>query len=214
MLKRLCMSLALIMLIAAPASAQSVGGYASVKFLDSYQTHWGGGILSSSHSQNTVGAAFALGYDFFVNSDFPVRAEVEYAVRTDFNSDKDVRFGGDNWNSDLRYNVQTLLANFYYDFYNESEFTPYVSGGIGAAFVTGKIGFTRNNGNETSRSIHDTNFAWAVGGGVGYMLTDAVTADLGYRYMNVGTSRTQMQDNDLDITGSAHEFTLGLRFGF
>ncbi len=213
MLKRLCMSLALVILMAAPASAESVGGYVSVKFLDSYQTHWGGGILSSSHSQNTIGAAFALGYDFFMNSDFPVRAEIEYAVRTDFNNEDNFNFANLNWGSDVRYNVQTLLANVYYDFYNESAFTPYVGGGIGAAFVTGKVGFTQAN-TEITRSIHDTAFAWAVGGGVGYMLTDAITADLGYRYLNVGTSSTQMMGSDVDITGSAHEFTLGLRFGF
>ncbi len=213
MVYRLCIFWVMILFMVTPAYAESFGGYASVKFIDSYQTHWGGGILSNSHSQNTIGGAFALGYDFYMNSDAPIRAEVEYAIRTDFNDESTFNFGNVAWNSDVKYNVQTLLMNVYYDFYNETNFTPYISGGAGAAFVSGRVAFLQGN-DDITRSLDGTVFAWTVGGGVGYLLSDTVTADLGYRYLSLGTSSAEVRGNEVDVTGSAHEFSLGLRFGF
>lgn len=62
------------------------------------------------------------------------------------------------------------------------------------------------------------NFAWQVGSGFGYELTDAVTLNLGYRYFDYGEVATDLLDTADRRVGpfflgqSSHEFRFGLRF--
>ncbi|MGL4209491.1 MAG: outer membrane protein, partial [Candidatus Adiutrix sp.] len=61
------------------------------------------------------------------------------------------------------------------------------------------------------------NFAWNVGGGVGWYLNENLSLDLGYRYVDLGTAapghikvENYVTDANLDYT--AHELSVGLRF--
>jgi opacity protein-like surface antigen len=44
-------------------------------------------------------------------------------------------------------------------------------------------------GNKSS-----TNFAWSLGGGLGYDITQNWTVDLGYRYINAGDVKESLKD--------------------
>ncbi len=209
MIKRLFLTMLLSLVFAVPAAAEINGLYVGGKLLYSYQTSWGGGLFSSSESQSTLGGGVFLGYDFYANSDTPIRTEIEYAFRGNMYKDE----SGTGYESDTYYNMQTLLVNFYYDFYNDSAFTPYVGAGIGAAFMSGGYDITVA-GRNYDGNMDDTVFAWNVGGGVGYSINEQVTADLGYRYLSTTDSNKQNNDYDIETSTSAHEVSLGLRFSF
>ncbi|HAL7208613.1 TPA: outer membrane beta-barrel protein, partial [Escherichia coli] len=80
----------------------------------------------------------AAGYDFYPQFSIPVRTELEFYARgkadSKYNVDKDSWSGG-YWRDDLKneVSVNTLMLNAYYDFRNDSAFTPWVSAGIGYA---------------------------------------------------------------------------------
>lgn len=83
----------------------------------------------------------------------------------------------DNWSS---------LVNVWRDFGVTKNLGVYGGGGIGA----GGYRFTYlADGNEVANS-QNTAFAWQVGTGVIYAVSDRVTLDLGYRYYSVGPVST------------------------
>lgn len=77
----------------------------------------------------------AAGYDFYPQFSIPVRTELEFYARgkadSKYNLDKESWSGG-YWRDDLKneVSVNTLMLNAYYDFRNDSAFTPWVSAGL------------------------------------------------------------------------------------
>ncbi len=215
----LALVLALVFMVT-PASAKSdmTGMYVGVKFIDSIQGHWADVNAYDDFGgwQNTVGGGIFVGYDFYYKFDVPLRAELEYALRSDWTGDEDYAIGTERVNLDAKVNVQTLLFNVYYDFRNSSDFTPYIGAGVGMAFVRGFATADVYDINTGARTAHvsaegySTEFAWQVGAGVSYAFTDNVSADLGYRYLGLGSGG----DDVISGFSGAHEFSLGLRFTF
>lgn len=141
---------------------------------------------SSFDLNSSFGGGMALGYDFQSYFKVPMRMEAEYLIRTT------THFNKDSYDVSL-VAPQTLFVNLYYDFENESNFTPYIGGGIGAAFVG-----------------VDSNFAWNVGAGLTYDISECVALNLGYRYNSYG----QFENNNTTGILSAHEVLAGLRYKF
>jgi outer membrane autotransporter protein len=116
--------------------------------------------------------------------------------------------------------VHTVFANFYYDFKTGTAFTPYVGAGLGVAWINQKVSSTFRGWTAATDDVSKTttNFAWNLGAGVGYALTDNVTVDLGYRYTNFGDGKKfsstdgtiNFQTKDIQ----SHEALLGLRYQF
>lgn len=85
----------------------------------------------------------AVGYDFYPQFSIPVRTELEFYARgkadSKYNVDKDSWSGG-YWRDDLKneVSVNTLMLNAYYDFRNDSAFTPWVSAGLATPEFTRK----------------------------------------------------------------------------
>lgn len=139
-----------------------------------------------SDSNVSIGGGLALGYDFWYQYNVPVRVEAEYMIRstTHFqNTDRNVR----------AVVPQTIFANAYADFHNTTPVTPYVGGGVGVAFVG-----------------PENNFAWNVGGGASYDITDFLKASLGYRFVSYGN----IEDKDTTGLLYGHEVLAGLRWTF
>jgi opacity protein-like surface antigen len=102
-----------------------------------------------------------------------------------------------------------LLLNGYYDFQNDSAFTPFISAGLGFAKIDVSditlVGF-----GPLTNSDDDTVFAYQIGVGAGYAINEKTTFDVKYRYF--GTS-----DPDFDTTSveySSHNFYAGVRVAF
>ena len=224
--------------------AENTGVYIAPKFMMMWQNSYSdltrtinGGRLhdeSMANSQFTLGGALAVGYDFWEQHRVPIRAEIEFALRgnNEYSDDYIDRrnLGGVREEFKFLYNASTLLANFYWDFHNSSDFTPYVSAGAGLAFIHSEYTHTYHptvftRGGSTSVSDDFTNFAWNVGAGIAYKINDNVSVDLGYRYLNLGNVSMSgslrnapfagvTTSHDCDSYASNHEIMLGARFTF
>ncbi len=217
-MKRFFLALVLACAIALPGvSNAATGMYLAPKFLMTVQNTGTldrsrnfGGFGMDSYSQFTLGGALAAGYDFWPQNMFPLRVEVEFALR----GNSEVGWSGPGgFYSDGTFNSTTLLANVYYDFHNSTNFTPYVGAGIGMAFnyMGIDVGYE-----DVSRSFDDwnTNLAWQVGAGVAYSFNENVAVDVAYRYLDLGYTEVSTRYGSVGIRPYNHEIMLGLRFGF
>lgn len=77
-------------------------------------------------------------------------------------------------------NVQTwaLMANAWFDLTNDSQFTPYVGGGIGYAI-------SKFDGGAVYSGV-DGSFAWQIGAGLNVDVSENTQIGLGYRYFDAG----------------------------
>ncbi|MBQ7618333.1 MAG: porin family protein [Desulfovibrio sp.] len=226
-MKKLFLTALLILALTSPCLAGDSGVYAGLKVMDSYQSTGdlsSGGIARhfdlKNHSQNTVGGGVFLGYDFFKQHNTPIRAEVEFAMRSTANSEYELKHqvGRTSWATmKAEYNMHTLFGNVYYDFHNDSAFTPYVGGGIGLAIIKSKYEIQVPQGSVSFKESN-TSLAYNLGVGCSYDLTESLTADLAYRFVG-----TNFHETDKSLGGDkvkvgmanyANEFSLGLRFNF
>ena len=99
--------------------------------------------------------------------------------------------------------IRALMGNAYYDFPMDGPLKPYVVGGIGVAREDIEMTVSAPGFNIAAKS-HHTEFAFQLGAGLSYALSETVTADAGYHYFGI---------RNFDSDGY-HEFLAGLRFGF
>ena len=155
------------------------------------------------------GTALAAGVGYSLGS---ARAELELSYqKNDF--DKLTLNGAQRpLNGDIK--TTALLLNGYYDFRNHTPFTPFLSAGLGFARVDlsdRRLPATAVLPAFTARGGHDTVFAYQLGGGVGYAVTQNITVDLTYRYF--ATRDAQFTPTE-KIENASHNIYLGIRFGF
>ncbi|MES0882473.1 outer membrane protein [Roseibium sp. SCP14] len=123
----------------------------------------------------------------------------------------------------------SLMANLYWDIYRfdagQLAITPYLSGGAGVAInqtddmllIAGGTNAAEISGGTK------TNFAFQVGAGAGIEMSEHLTLDLGYRYVDLGEFQSgknlpsvpSVKLND-PIKGdlTSHEIMIGLRYNF
>jgi opacity protein-like surface antigen len=240
-LKSFLLPLVLFSVFAFPARAEVMGVYGGLKFIDSIQSTGAvskttppllGDLGIKSYAQNTIGGGIFIGYDFYPKFQAPVRAEVEYAIRTNMRTEwnKSVQVGPGTVSHNLKaeWNLQTLFANVYLDFHNSTAFTPYIGGGLGMGFINvsykgeatavGPV-IGRVTTNQTDGKLN-TVFAWNVGAGCSYAVTENFSLDLAYRFVGLGynevSGRARIIGDRLKVGFSpyANEFSLGARFTF
>jgi opacity protein-like surface antigen len=176
----------------------------------------------------TNGAKLALG----ASTDFGLRGEIEYGVNKTFSGGYSGLVAGGTLLNMANFSIgeQTLLANVYYDLDLDSVFNPYVAAGLGAVNYNvggtylGDIVATGGRMLGGMATVSAWSFAWNIGAGVAYQLTDNVAIDLGYRYTDLGNFKMEMPA--VQATGPAvsmskskikvqeHEVLLGLRYAF
>lgn len=100
----------------------------------------------------------------------------------DWAGDYDVGAGGD-------LSTTTVMGNAYFDWANETAFTPYVGAGVGYSWVD-------NNPNGLTLGL---------AAGVAVDLTDNIALDAGYRLRDISASGPDPME---------HQFTAGMRFSF
>jgi len=110
---------------------------------------------------------------------------------------------GDEYYSDSE-NIHTLmgLINSYYDFKNSSDFTPYIGAGIGVG------GFV----NEGASEVIGAAFAYQVGGGIDYSITNKISVGVKYRYMGLANEIINNSIGNSEV--ASHNIYAGARFYF
>jgi len=94
-----------------------------------------------------------------------------------------------------------LMANVWYDIETGTKWVPFIGAGIGLANVDAEI---------EGESEDDTVFAYQVGAGIGYEISDSTTATLGYRYF--ATSDPDFDGIEAEV--GTHNIEVGVRFAF
>lgn len=221
------------------AFAEQTGAYLAPKFVYSYQridnAEMKGEVegLGSesfgldSEKDSSFGGALAIGYDFNPNFQVPVRMEIEYAIRSESEGEySDALYSGPDFyrlSGNMKFNIQSVFLNAFYDIETGTPFTPYVGGGLGIAIIDaeGELKFSENGVRlyDDSASNSVTNFAFNLALGVGYDVSENFTLDLGYRYADFGNAETgDVGIAPLEVKGKAHliahEALFGLRYTF
>jgi len=192
--------------------------FASTSFVSAKGPYIGGkfgmGIISDSdmtcgisydHTHNINidnGEAFSISAGYVFNKNFRLEGEIPYQKNDLLN----VTLGKKGkQKADINGNVKSLafLANGYYDFANRTKFTPFVTAGIGVS----RIEF---NDKDYDVTMKDTVFAYQVGAGVSYAMTENVSLDGTYRYFGTSDPR----ELGVSMNYSSHNVYLGARYNF
>ena len=149
-------------------------------------------------SDSGLGLGFAVGYAFG-----NTRMEGEYAYQKNDLDKVEVSAYGYSGSGKIggETSSHSFLYNVYYDFKNTSLFTPFLSAGVGVSNVEVDL---------LGASEDDTVFAYQIGAGVAYAMTDKTFMDLTYRYF--GTSDPEFDGVEIDY--SSHNVYLGVRVSF
>ena len=142
----------------------------------------------------TVAGGVSVGYNFKERYNTPLRLEVNYTARSDANNNPKSAMmpGSGNYiEHTQKISLNTLTFNIWADIPTNSAFTPYVGGGLGAAFIDYQAKNTEHFSNGITADVFSasqkkTNFAWNIGGEVAYDVNAQFTVDLGYRYLDAG----------------------------
>jgi OOP family OmpA-OmpF porin len=153
---------------------------------------------------------FSIGYRPSTRLDVlkDMRFELEYSYRDAAPSTLTASTG--NRGLDGYFLSHNIMFNTYYDFKNTSQWTPYVGGGLGIAFVTL---------NENTLNIDDSDEALAYQGmlGVSYAPTALPDTEWGIGYRYVGMTDPKLQDtagNSFEHEYHSHNVELQARFRF
>ncbi|NBX04365.1 MAG: porin family protein [Alphaproteobacteria bacterium] len=146
--------------------------------------------------ENKTGGIVSLAFGKHISEDFRLEGELGYH----FNGMDSVTVASTTFPKSQT-TILSYMANAYYDFNNDSGFTPYLGAGIGGANV---------------RTESSTNsLAWQLMTGIGYTADSMPQAQwtLGYRYFRVqntevDTPNVLFTDGDLE----SHNVELGVRF--
>ena len=131
-----------------------------------------------------------------------VRAEVEYGLLNKTHNHNNVK--ALQTNIGLQTQLQTVLANVYYDLDTGTAVTPYLGVGVGYARIEEKA---------WEKTTED-NLAWNIGVGVSVNVTYNMDVEIGYRYTDYGKTKSKILDETVKRTYDSQEVLLGLRYTF
>ncbi|PNK00832.1 hypothetical protein CEP10_16295 [Cylindrospermopsis raciborskii S07] len=170
--------------------------------------------LGDIHLNNGFSFTGALGYQFY-----RLRAEVEIGNRS-VTAKEDVFVNGKGsspLNGDLR--TTSILLNGYYEL-SRSKFRPYIGGGVGVGFISGKMsGITNDEKGTFVLDIGNTALAYQAKAGVQYQLArkSNIFAELNYLGLSgyevnasSGSQRVKVNLDSLNNFG----VSIGYRQGF
>lgn len=170
------------------------------------------GLSGDVESEGDIAASLGLGYEFGNNW----RVELDgTALSTEMGT---LASAGE---VDVELQTLAVMANAIYDFDDFGLWKPYIGAGIGLvevdvhAFDSGVVAI-----NDT-----DTGLGWQILAGLGYSISDNLTWDTNYKYLDYGTARASGRSvsgsssfigdltTDLEDVG-AHTLMTGFRYRF
>lgn len=117
----------------------------------------------------------------------------------------------------------SLMANGWYDFNNDTNWTPYIGGGLGFSLISLDNLYATTLGvfpGATPNKIsvdddEDWQFSYQIGAGISYKLNEKFNIDLDYRYVVVSDGELQTtQDQNFDVQMKNSNLLLKLKYLF
>lgn len=107
-----------------------------------------------------------------------------------------------------------MMGNVYFDLGTWAGLTPYIGAGVGLSRTDQRINVTPGGGAWAwATKLETVNLAWAGMLGVSYAVTPNLTADVGYRYLNMGRVNTLTSFGILGKTRfDTQEIRVGVRY--
>ena len=179
----------------------------------------GGGLITLQNEDLGTGSAFGFSVGKYLTDSF--RLELEAIKRTGYEYDARVSTAG--WTTvSEKANIQTeaLFINGFYDFQpftiSNTAITPYLGGGVGIS--RNKMGTTveYNNGLPTGGTIVDNTFnqfAYKLSAGTLVSLTEQLSLDVNYQYVNLGAFKSGTEASIAGIRFPAGDFQRGINGG-
>lgn len=176
-------------------------------------------IADRTDNDTAAGFQLAVGSTLTEN----LHAEVEYAyygsTKVGGNFDYHINSYTIPTQYQLKTNIQTLGINVYYDFHNQTKFTPYLGTGIGlsAIYEQGKV---KNDITTMTANDYYYSLNWNLTAGVSYQLKERLLLDFGVRYALLGKKEESVYEGSTNYNSSVYrEFQsiqaiLGLRYSF
>jgi opacity protein-like surface antigen len=139
----------------------------------------------------STGTAFGLSLGKYLTNNF--RLELEVMKRTGFEFDTHIVPPLNTLSKKADIDTKSIFINGFYDFnsfdISSTSVTPYLGGGVG--FSRNKLGTTviHNNGATNGRTIDGesvTQFAYKLSAGTLVSLTEQLSLDVNYQYVNLG----------------------------
>jgi opacity protein-like surface antigen len=208
-------------------SNQSFGGLDHVLFDDPgyFEFIDKGGFDSAPIFGGGVGYKFNEWIRADVTGEY--RGKASFSALDFYDTDGDLNTTDDQGTNDYtaKKSEMLFLVNGYVDVGTWHGITPYVGAGIGASRNTisdFRDANVTTGGGGYAGDASVWNFAWALHAGVGIQVTDRMTVDLGYSYVDLGDAQTGILygiDGNCsacqpmhfkDIT--SHDFKLGIRY--
>ena len=183
-----------------------------------------GGVLITSRAKAELTTDTGFGLDAAVGhawGNLRLEGEVSWSrlgvdelkLDESHNLEVDVEWGGE-------VSALGLMANGWYDIDTGTQWVPYIGGGLGAARVEFGLGATGtitdlDDGEVTTHdgsitTSKDWVFAYQIGAGVGYRVSDAAVVQLGYRFLGTGEGNFDGTKEKLQI----HRVSVGVRYRF
>jgi opacity protein-like surface antigen len=221
---------------------RAAGGYIfsdNVTFDVSANIPGGGGTLEQRYNKSKTKGGFsgevAFGYDFKASVNrFPVvRAEVALGYKNRKVDDKNTAYNQNpgaivgTATTDAKIQSFTVMLNAYLDLIEYYRFVPYVGFGVGASF--NKIGTLNTRlfvpgapvggAPEVRNGRTQGSLAWQLTLGTAYRVNTDWSADLYYRYSDLGKVQTQKiagaaSNNFATAKLNNHEVMVGVRYTF
>ena len=112
------------------------------------------------------------------------------------------------------YSIETSLLNFmfngYYDFKSGSDLTPYITAGAGFSRVEADINLVP----IVDDNYDDTVFAYQLGAGVGYAMSEIMTLDFRYRFLGTADPEFSYPGGTAEAEIFSHNLTVGIHMAF
>ena len=150
-----------------------------------------------------------------------LRGELELSGNWhDAGGDLDYAVHGYGYDIDGDVNALFVLGNLWFDIPIGTFFRPYAGGGLGFGRLSIDVDANGHYADFDLFDDDDWGFAWQVGFGAAFAMSDNVGIDIGYRYKRInnisfGQDFFQNVDvDDVDIDYSSHNIIAGIRIGF
>ena len=176
----------------------------------------GPSVLDVTQNTGFLGGA-ALGFEIFEN----IRTEVEFSYQRSGLSDFSASgaFEGQPFNEDATFQTATIFGNVWFDldFLGGDRIKPYIGGGVGLGVIDANL--FDNLGAISDVDVDGAVFAYQLGFGVNFGITQRVDLGVGYRFRGFASTENGLFSppfgTSIDgVSPSSHNFIGSVRYKF